>query len=152
MDDATTRCSRCGGPIEADRAAAYREALDEDSTEPWLCGACATETPSLTHDAIRARRPAPEAAEPPEPVDEDEPVAGEPPSPEEVLDEILRQIKHIVRNQEYEEFSVWNIFGGLVQCFVFFLLFWHYFKGTPDLMWAVVLQLVALTFFVMAKK
>ena len=42
--------------------------------------------------------------------------------------------------------------GGLVQCVVLFVLFWHYFKGEPDLMWAVALQLFALTLFLMAKK
>ena len=71
---------------------------------------------------------------------------------EQVLEEILREVKHIARNQEYEEFSVWNIFGGLVQCVVLFLLFWHYYKGEPDLMWAAVMQLLALTFFVLAKR
>jgi hypothetical protein len=73
--------------------------------------------------------------------------------PEAVLEDLLREVQHIARNQEYEEFSIWNIFGGLVQCFVFFLLFWTYFRGqTQDLLWAVVLQLTALTFFVLAKK
>ena len=72
--------------------------------------------------------------------------------PDEVLEEMLREVKHIARNQEYTEFSIWNIFGGLLQCVVLFLLFWHAYKDTPDLMWAVVLQLLALTCFVVAKR
>ena len=94
----------------------------------------------------------PETAGPAEP-EEGEPAEGrEPRPPDEVLEDILREVQHVARNQEYEEFSVWNIFGGLVQILVFFLLAWNFFAHRVDLMLAVVLQLVALTFFVLAKK
>lgn len=123
MTGQTVFCSRCG------RAVPEGDPADENP----LCPDCAADrSPADSH----RQQPAP-------------PAEG---SVEQTLQDILRELKHIVRNQEYEEFSVWNIFGGLVQCVVLFLLFWHYYRGRPDLMWALVLQVFALTLFVMAKK
>jgi len=154
MND-TSFCTRCGRRIDDDRRALYRDVPDLDANQERLCKACATEV-RPTAEAIVARPERPDwAQDQPETPDEDEgraqPSAAARPT-DEVLDEILREVKHIARNQEYEAFSIWNIFGGLVQCLVLFLLFWRYAKGEPDLMWAGVLQVLALTLFVMAKK
>ena len=148
-------CKRCGAAIDEERLHLYRAAGGADGGEP-LCADCA---------ALLA----PAGAPPPEPApvapalegDESPEEAPSSPGPSpapparptpEVLEEILREVKQIARNQEYEEFSIWNVFGGLVQCVVLFLLFWHYYRGVPDLMWALVLQALALTLFVLAKK
>jgi len=178
MDDDAIRCSRCGGPIDDDRAAMYDEALDPDSPEPRLCAECATESPPLAREAIRvaAERPRwagddadsgdnrdgdddrdaenePDDEEEDEDEEPDDEEGGYPETPEDVLRDILRQLKNVVRNQEYEEFSIWNIFAGLLQCLVLALLFLNVMNGgTPDLMWAVVVQLMVLTFFVKARK
>jgi len=154
MND-TSFCTRCGRRIDDDRLALYGEVPDLDANREKLCEACATEARPAS-EAIVARPERPDwAQDQPEMSDEDgeraRPPAVTRPT-DEVLDEILRELKHIARNQEYESFSIWNIFGGLVQCLVLFLLFWRYAKGEPDLMWAGVLQVLALTLFVMAKK
>ena len=149
MDDELMRCARCGRSIDPVLAAYLGRPDAQQAGEP-LCPACAEEL-ALPQPPPEVDRGAPPGAPEPE-APAAQPGHPHPRPADEVLEEILREVKHVVRNLEYDEFSIWNIFGGLVQCVVLFLLFWHYFKGEPDLMWAVAMQLLALTLFVMAKK
>ena len=135
MDTTTPRCDRCGGPVEPYRAAAYDD-LDDDTHVERLCEACAAGAPQTTP-----------AHTPDDDTDKDE---GR--SAAETLDEILREVKSIRRNQTYTEFSVWNILGGLVQCGVLLVLFLTALRGAPPLLWALILQTMALTFFLLAKE
>ncbi len=73
-----------------------------------------------------------------------------------VLEHILKELKSINRAVTFEEASIWNILGAMVQCFALAALTFAYLKGghwTADtmLLLAVLLQLMALTFFTLKR-
>ena len=96
-----------------------------------------------------------ESVEPAPPADRDEPVADAPGKPgdrtERLLVNILAELRKQTGKAQYEDFSIWNLFAGLSQVLVFLSLFMWYLGGHADqlhyLLLAVVLQLMALTFF-----
>jgi len=70
----------------------------------------------------------------------------------DALDSILKEVRSINRTVTFEDASIWNILGAVVQCFVLAALLLAYLKGgrwTADtmLLLAIVFQLMALTFF-----
>ncbi|MBM4086526.1 MAG: hypothetical protein FJ272_17220 [Planctomycetes bacterium] len=74
----------------------------------------------------------------------------------QLLEAIFTQVKNIARSIGYEETSVWNVFGAVVQCLVFGTLFFAYSHWTTGaatnfLLLSAVLQVMALTFFVLGK-
>ena len=67
--------------------------------------------------------------------------------------DILTELKNISRALDYEKFSIFNIFGGLVQAGVFAAMLYAVLTDVPlGLLWAIALQLMALTFFVMGRQ
>ena len=68
-----------------------------------------------------------------------------------MLADILAELRKLTSRGQYEEFSIWSLFAGLAQVLVFLALFLWYLGGDTGrlhyLMLAVVLQLMALTFF-----
>jgi len=74
-----------------------------------------------------------------------------------LLEQILAEMKRFVQYQTYKEFSIWNILGGIIQVGVFFSLFLWYIadadiKKLNLLLLAVVLQTMALSFFILGKR
>ena len=68
------------------------------------------------------------------------------------LESLLKEVKSISRTLTFEEASIWNILGAVVQCFVIAALMFAYLKGgrwdtETMLLLAVLFQLMALTFF-----
>ena len=96
-----------------------------------------------------------------EPLDADEPA----PRPaiedhmrrqSDLMGSMLAELRKLARVQGIEEFSVWNLFGGLAQVLVFLSMFLWFLGDTPPLetpflMLALILQLMALTFFTIGK-
>ena len=71
----------------------------------------------------------------------------------EILKGILEELKAINNHITFKEFSIWNVFGGIAQAFVFFLLFLAIKSGAShSYLAAVAVQLMALTFFILARK
>ena len=77
-----------------------------------------------------------------------------------LLEAILKEVKSINRSLSFEEASVWQLLGGVVQCFVFAALFFAYLsaylKGGSEgaqtmLQLALLFQLMALTFFTLKR-
>jgi len=69
-----------------------------------------------------------------------------------MLESILKEVKSINRALAFEEASIWNILGAVVQCFVFGALVFAYTRETEAgqqsmLLLAILFQLMALTFF-----
>ena len=64
------------------------------------------------------------------------------------------KLKNISRALAYEKFSIFNIFGGLVQAGVFAALLYAVLSNSAalGLLWAIALQLMALTFFIMGRQ
>jgi len=70
-----------------------------------------------------------------------------------LLRSIEEELKSINNYLAFKEFSIWNVFGGIAQAFVFFLLFLAYrAESIQGYMAAAVIQFMALTFFVLGKK
>ena len=72
------------------------------------------------------------------------------------MENILAELRKISHVQHFEEFSIWNLFGGLAQILVFLSMFLWFIEGSkplenPYLMLAIILQLMALTFFSIGK-
>jgi hypothetical protein len=73
------------------------------------------------------------------------------------LDELLQEVRAISRELLYERSSIWNVFGGIAQVFALGVLAlaaarWEGAeKGAPLLILALLLQVMALTFFVNGK-
>jgi len=99
--------------------------------------------------------PAPEPSERPDPA----PV-GSPPEPAgedrtQVLKDMLAELKKLSHVKQLEEFSIWNLFAGLAQVLVFLALFLSFATGGDKasfLTLAIVLQLMALTFFTIGNR
>ena len=71
----------------------------------------------------------------------------------EILRGILEELRAINNHITFREFSIWNVFGGIAQAFVFFLLFLAVKSGAPQsYLPAAAVQLMALTFFILARK
>ena len=73
-----------------------------------------------------------------------------------MLESIHKEVKNINRALTFEEASIWNILGAVVQCFVFAALVFAYLRegwGRPEtmLMLAILFQLMALTFFTLKR-
>ena len=73
-----------------------------------------------------------------------------------MLESILKEVKSINRALAFEEASIWNILGAVVQCFVFGALVFAYLRGAGGgqesmLLLAILFQLMALTFFTLKR-
>ena len=72
-----------------------------------------------------------------------------------LLDEIHRDVRRIYRLMQFEKSSLWTVFGAVAQCFALGMLFmaaaYWTTRGNDLLLLAVVVQLMALTFFVKGK-
>lgn len=68
--------------------------------------------------------------------------------------DLLAELKNISRALAYEKFSVFNIFGGLAQAGVFAAMLYAVISHSVNegLLWAIALQLVALTFFILGRQ
>ena len=119
------------------------------------------EQPPTPLRTSRRSRPAPQEPPPPtqsETIEEQT----EPQSPEQLLDNILRELKNMRRSEGYGEFSIIRLLAGLLQVIVFFCLLvsiWLTMEPTRklDLIlitlgFATVLQLMALTFYLMQNR
>lgn len=83
---------------------------------------------------------------------------------EKKLDEILQQLRHLARLQQHRDFSISRLIASISQLLVMALLFWSVI-GVLDLgnltagsamqiklIAAIVLQLLALTFFILDRQ
>lgn len=72
-----------------------------------------------------------------------------------IMESILNELKNVNRTLTYEPVSWLNILASVIQCFVFGSLIFAYFHRNDDihayLLLALVLQVMALTFFVIKK-
>ena len=73
-----------------------------------------------------------------------------------MLESILKEVKSINRALAFEEASIWNILGAVVQCFGIAALMFAFHKGWQEnadtmLLLAILLQLMALTFFMLKR-
>jgi hypothetical protein len=74
----------------------------------------------------------------------------------ELLKGMLNELRKLSRAQRFDEFSIWNLFGGLAQVLVFLAMFLWFIGDakpleSPHLMLALILQVMALTFFSIGK-
>jgi D,D-heptose 1,7-bisphosphate phosphatase len=114
------------------------------------------QTPTQLRSSRRSR-PAP--PEPPPPPSESVEEQTEPQAPEQLLESILQELKGMRKTQGYGEFSIIRLLAGLLQVIVFFCLLvsiWLTMEPARrlDLIlitlgFATVLQLMALTFYLM---
>ena len=121
--------------------------------------------PDPSEDRVAEESPADEAAEDPSPAPpavaehvedpQPEPPAEAPPSPFRTLEDIRQELSQVRQALQFEKPSVWNVVGGIVQCFALAALV---FAGAswggdpkPALLLAILLQLMALTFFFNAR-
>jgi|GEM_PF-6977878 len=122
-------CARCGKKISEDEFASGKARKTDAGL---LCPDCA------------ARR---EAG--PETEEENRELIGR-------LDAILAEMRNINRTLSFERFSIFNIFGGMFQGAVLIVLIRAFFafmeRGeTAHILWAIALQLVAITLFLLGK-
>ena len=73
-----------------------------------------------------------------------------------MLERILKEVKSINQTLAFEDASIWNILGAVVQCFVIAALMFAYLKGgrwdaDTMLSLAILFQMMALTFFMLKK-
>jgi hypothetical protein len=122
-------CARCGVEI-ADEELALGKARETDAG--LLCPNCAV-----------AQDPSPA------PNETTEELIGR-------LDAILAEMRNINRTLSFERFSIFNIFGGMFQGAALIVLIRAFFAfmehgDTAYILWAIVLQMVALTLFLLGK-
>jgi hypothetical protein len=69
-------------------------------------------------------------------------------------EDLLRELRNITRALTYERFSVWHILGGISQASAFFVLVasWLQQASPEGLLYALFLQMLALTFFVLGRQ
>ena len=93
----------------------------------------------------------PDTNPPPEPG----PPADDPHNPFATLEDIRRELSEVRQALQFEKSSIWNVGGGIAQCFaVAALIFAAANWGAdpkPALLLAILLQLMALTFFFNAR-
>ena len=73
-----------------------------------------------------------------------------------LLEGILKEVRGVNRSLTFEEGSIWNVLGAVVQCFVFAFLAFAYLRGGSRgtetmLQLATLFQLMALTFFTLKR-
>lgn len=173
--DAPSRHREAGSPVLADRvtpdykAVNIKEAVNiikkhlrsaaEDRAEPAAAAAEHTESADQTvRQAAEPVEPARPQAEQPEPRPEPQQQPAESHT-DELLRDILAQLKSLQRAEMFHEFSVMRLMAGIVQVLVLFcLLVTVWFLMSPNrqdnmvfmaLGFAVVLQLMTLTFYTM---
>jgi hypothetical protein len=139
-----------------------RNAGDDQAESQEATAEPAHEVNEATHDVSEVAEPAPQARQhEPEPDQQDQPVQRQnsATATDDLLGSILAQLKSMQRAEMFQEFSVMRLMAGVVQVIVLFcLLVTVWFLMSPSrqdnlvfmsLGFAVVLQLMALTFYIM---
>ena len=122
-------CARCGGEISDEELASGKV---REIDIGLLCPDCALAQEAGPYGEERARE-----------------LIGR-------LDAILTEMRNINRTLSFERFSIFNIFGGMFQGAALIVLIQAFFafieRGqTAHILWAIALQLVALTLFLLGK-
>ncbi len=137
-------CLRCRRTLSRKE---IEEGLVTEVPEGLLCSECAESAPAPAGQP----EPTPTAAEREEPptTEEEEEPEGE--GPIEILEDILRELRDIRQSTTFEKSSIWNVLAVVAQCFAVGVLFVAGMKwassGSVFLQLAIVLQVMALTFF-----
>jgi len=122
-------CARCGGEISDEELASGKA---RETATGLLCPDCALSPEADPHEEEGTRE-----------------FIGR-------LDAILAELRNINRTLSFERFSIFNIFGGMFQSAALIVLIRAFFafieRGQTDhILWAIALQLVALTLFLLGK-
>ena len=124
-------CSVCGRQVSG---AEVQDGFLSEKDGRFMCAACLEELRKRRKEIVKT-----DSSASPEIID--------------LLRNIQEELKAINNHITFKEFSIWNVFGGIAQSFVFFLLFLAYKADTAEgYMAAVAVQLMALTFFMLGKK
>jgi uncharacterized oligopeptide transporter (OPT) family protein len=69
-------------------------------------------------------------------------------------EEVLRELQNITRALTYERFSYWHVFGAIAQAGALSMMIITALRdaGPIGVLWAIALQLLALTFFVLGSR
>ncbi|MHC4144822.1 MAG: D-glycero-alpha-D-manno-heptose-1,7-bisphosphate 7-phosphatase [Planctomycetota bacterium] len=139
-----------------------RSAADDRSKTQMVAGNQNEPVRRIAEEVSAAAEPARPAEQPePEPQTQEQPREQQTPTAttDELLDGILAQLKSMQRTEMFHEFSIMRLMAGVVQVLVlFFLLVTVWFLMSPErqdnqvfvaLGFAIVLQLMALTFYTM---
>lgn len=126
-------CSRCGAEVTGDDIEQGRAVCRDDRL---LCPDCL--------EYLRQRRR--ERQKPS--------TAGEPVADTAGLDRLATEIHNLVRLLGSEKFSIWNILGGIAQAGALFAIVLAALDPANDikLLWALLVQVMALSFFTAARK
>ena len=131
--DEPMSCTRCGAEVTEDDLEQGRAVSRDDRL---LCPDCL--------EYLRQRRR--EKQKPP--------AEGEPIADTAGLDRLATEIHNLVRLLGSEKFSIWNILGGIAQAGALFAIVLAALDPANDtkLLWALLVQVMALSFFTAARK
>ena len=140
-------CLRCRRTLSRKE---IEEGLVTEVPDGLICSECAETAPA---PAVRPEPPSIAAEKEKPPAAEEEEPEGE--DPVEILEDILRELRDIKQSTTFEKSSIWNVLAVVAQCFAVGVLFAAGMKwttsGTVFLQLAIVLQVMALTFFFKGK-